>query len=141
MNRQELKDKIMGVVENNPLGALATIKDGKPWVRYMVISCQDDDFYTNSFAASRKVEQIKKDNNVHLTMGGRFDDYHTSYVNIQGTADIITDVEMKKKFWVDSLKKYFSGPEDPGYVVIKISPEFIEYMDPESMEPEVYFVK
>ena len=52
MGNEELKQKITEVIDNAQLGSVATIKDGKPWVRYMAMSRIDDsmDIYSSSFA-------------------------------------------------------------------------------------------
>ena len=139
MDKQELKNKIIEVIESSKLGSLATIKDGKPWVRYMVINHGENlDCYTTSFMGSRKIEQIKKDNNIHIAIGGNPDDFKKSYINIQAKAQIVDDLETKTKFWSDELKQFFTGPDDPNYVIIKMSPEVIEYTAGGSHQPEIY---
>jgi len=139
MEKEELRNKIIKVIEESKLGSLATIKDGKPWVRYMVIHPDEGlNLYTTTFTKSRKVEQIKKNDNIHITIGADPKNWETAYVNIQAKASVSTDLEMKKKCWCDMLKQFFSGPEDPNYAVIKISPEAIEYMSPGAHEPEIY---
>ncbi len=125
MNNKELKEKILKVVSGIKLAGFATIKDGKPWVRYVMVISKDLDFYITCSLKSRKIDQIKKNNSVHITLG--FDLANPGpYVQIPGKAEILTDKETKKSFWNDMLKTYFSGPEDPDYCVIKVKPEFIE---------------
>ena len=63
MEKEVLKGRILEVMKKYPVGSLATIKDGTPWVRYMATQPQDDlTIYTTSRLSSRKTEQIKKDN-------------------------------------------------------------------------------
>lgn len=141
MQREELKNKILKVIKQYPVGSVATIKDGKPWVRYMVMHAEEDlVLYTTSFASSRKIDQIKKNNNVHITFGADSKNWKLPYLNIDGSAEVLTDLETKKKCWHEMLKQFFEGPEDPNYVVIKISPQVIEYMLPATHQPEVYTV-
>ncbi len=142
MEREELKNKIIEVIERAQLGSVATIKDGKPWVRYMMIQHDKDlSLYSTTFANSRKVEQINKNNNIHITMGGDLKNSQSAYLNIQAKASVLTDLETKKKCWCDMLKQFFLGPEDPNYAVIKISPEVIEYTSPGAHKPEIYVVE
>jgi general stress protein 26 len=139
VEREELKNKIMKLIEEAKLGSMATIKDGKPWVRYVVIRPDKGlNFYTTTFLKSRKVEQIKKDNNVNIAIGGDPSNWEKPYLNIQATAEVLTDPESKKKCWHDMLQQFFSGPEDPNYAVIKISAQVIEYMSHGSQQPEIY---
>ena len=141
MDKQELKNKIIEVMDRGKIGSLATIKDNKPWVRYMVFGHdQGLTCYTTSFAGSRKVDQVKKDVNVHVSMGADPANYSLPYINIQAKAEVSSDLEIKKRCWSDELSKFFKGPDDPGYVVIVIKPSVIEYMSPGSMQPEVYSI-
>jgi general stress protein 26 len=134
---QKLKAKILEVMKKYPVGSVATIKDGKPWVRYMMTQPEDDlTIYTTSFVSSRKIDQIKADNNVHITYGFDPANWEQPYVQVVGTAEILTDLETKKKCWHDVLAKFFKGPEDPGFVVLKITPSLIEYMGSGAFEPE-----
>jgi len=71
MDKTELKNKISKLVSNPQMGFVATIKDGKPWVRYMMLSGEPDlTLYTSTFSSARKVEQIEKDSNVNVILGG-----------------------------------------------------------------------
>ena len=141
MEKKELKNKIIEVIEQAKLGSLATVRDGKPWVRYMVLHHGEGlSLYTTTFAKSRKVEQINKNNNIHVTVGGDPKNWKAPYVNIQAEASVLTDLETKKKCWSDMLKQFFSGPEDPNYAVIEISPKVIEYTAAGAHKPEIYVV-
>ena len=133
----ELKGKILEVLKKYPVGSVATICDGKPWVRYMMMKSREDlTLYTTTFAASRKVAQIREDNSVHVTFGADPANWKLPYINVVGTAEILTDLGTKKQCWHEMLAQFFKGPEDPNYAVIKVTPTLIEYMSPESMEPE-----
>lgn len=141
MQREELKNNILEVLKNYPVGSVATIRDGKPWVRYMAMQSEKDlTLYSTSFASSRKIDQLGKDNNVHVAFGADPKNWMLPFVNIEGTAEILTDIETKKKCWSKMLEQFFKGPEDPEYVVIKILPKTIEYTSPGAHTPEVYTV-
>ena len=139
MKTEELKNKILKVLNEYPIGAVATMKDGKPWVRYMVMKPGDDlALFSTSFASARKVGQIKKNSTINVAFGADRKNWMIPYINVDGTAEVLTDIETKKKCWDDHLKQFFKGPEDPNYVVIKVIPESIEYMNPGVFEPEIY---
>ncbi|MDP8258319.1 MAG: pyridoxamine 5'-phosphate oxidase family protein [Candidatus Aadella gelida] len=139
MENKELKGKILDVIKKYPVGALGTIKDGSPWVRYMAMNPEDDlTLYTTSFALSRKIDQIKNNNRVNVVFGADSQDFTLPYVNVNGQAEILTDKESKEKCWCEMLEQFFSGPDDPNYVVIRITPGSIEYMEHGAHEPIVY---
>jgi general stress protein 26 len=98
MQKQELKEKILDVVRKCPVGSIATLKDGKPWVRYMVMQPQEDlTLYTTTFALARKVSQIKKDENVHVIFGFDPKNWTLPFINVEGKAEVLTDPLTKKK--------------------------------------------
>ncbi|MFQ5953090.1 MAG: pyridoxamine 5'-phosphate oxidase family protein [Candidatus Omnitrophota bacterium] len=139
MQKEELKSKIFEVMKNYPIGSVATIKDGNPWVRYMAMHPEGDlTIYAPTFASSRKIGQIKKNNNVHIAFGADPKNWMLPYINVIATAEVLTDLETKKKCWDDLLAQFFKDPEDPDYVVIKATPSMIEYWATGAMEPEIY---
>jgi general stress protein 26 len=108
---------------------MATVyEDGVPWVRYVTVMADDD--LTLRFGTdrnSRKVAQIRKNPEIHLTLGVYDPDNVESYIQVQGRAEITDDPETKKATWCDFLEKIFSGTDDPDYKVCKITPYRIEY--------------
>jgi general stress protein 26 len=140
---EDLRQKIIDVIDNGKLASVATVKDGKPWVRYMAFGRSGDglELFSATFANSRKVLQVKNDKNIHLTFGGDSTNCMKPYINVVGTAEILDDDGAKNAVWCDELANYFQGPDDPNYVVLKVSPETIEYSDPTTgPQPEVFNV-
>jgi general stress protein 26 len=126
---EELKEKILKIFDGKKLACLATIRKGKPWVRYVMVSGKELDLYFTSGISARKIDDIKNNNNVHLTFGFDQSNYTSPYVQVAGKAEIITDNNLKKEFWNDMLKTYFKGPDDPNYCVVKVKPELIELVE------------
>jgi len=137
----DIKQKVIDMLKTPQLSSMATITlDGKPWTRYIMIQ-SDDTFDIRSAVCleSRKIDQIKKNPEVHLTFG--INDPHDltkPYVQIQGTARITSDQEEKNNYWFDMLSAIFTGPEDPKYAIMIISPYRIEFNNPGSMVPEIW---
>ena len=126
-----LKDRILAVFDGRPtLSCLATITpDGRPWVRYVVTQASDDmTFRCTSFINARKVDQIARCPQAHLTCGitdpARFGD---SYLQIEGRAEFTTDKDERHAFWRDRLKVLFDGPDDPRYGIVTLRAHRIEY--------------
>lgn len=141
MEKEVLRSKIIDVLKRSSLAAVATVRDGNPWVRYMMIMRgQGLSLWTTTFAQSRKVQDIKNNKNVSLTVGGDEKDFTAPYISIQASAEVFTEMETKKAYWNDMLKAWYSGPEDANLAIIIISPRIIEYMSGDSMVPEVYVV-
>ena len=139
-SKNELKEKIGAKLTGPTLCAMATItEDGKPWVRYVMLSADERlTMWGATFASFRKVGQIRKNPEVHLTTGAKDMETAQSYLQIQARAEVLTDGETKKAFWNDYLKNIFTGPDDPNYVVLRIVPYRIEYCKMDRSPAEVW---
>jgi len=135
-----LRNKILRVIKGSKLSSLATIANGRPWVRYAVSHNQglNLNLYICTYRDSRKVRQIEKNPNVHVTIGGDIDNPEAPYVQIVAKARVRSDKALRKKYWQNFMKKYYSGPDDPQYVILELKPELIEYMSSEMRLPQIY---
>lgn len=135
----DLKDRVLEVIAGPSIMALATLtEDGKPWVRYVVpVADRDLNLRFSTFLGSRKVAQITRDPNVHLTGGGGTLEGIRPWVQVVGVAEVSSDPELKSAMWNEMLSAYFSGPDDPDYCVVTVRPTRIEYLGGDTSEPEV----
>lgn len=137
----EVRQNVIEMLRTPQLSNMATITlDSKPWTRYIMIQ-SDNDFNLRSAVClqSRKIEQIKKNPEVHLTFGVNDPtDLSKPYVQIQGTAKVTSDQEEKNSYWFDMLSAVFSGPDDPNYSIMIIEPYRVEFNKPGVMTPEVW---
>jgi general stress protein 26 len=137
--KMDLKERIHDVLKEYPMAALATVtQDGRPWVRYIMIDADRDLHirFTTSLH-SRKVAHIQRNPEVHLTCGAALLDSMAPYLQIQAKATMTREEGLRKRMWTDTLKKYFSGPDDPDYCVGIIEPYRIEYYNM-TITPEVW---
>jgi general stress protein 26 len=105
----------------------------------LVVSHNDNlMLYVSSYASSRKVGEIKKNPHVHAVVAKDLTQMRTSYVQIAASAKIRFDKAARKKCWHPYMSKYYSGIDDPEYVIIEIKPNYIEYWDSEFKESEIY---
>jgi general stress protein 26 len=139
-NMTDLEKKIHMVLEKPQLASLATLtEDGKPWVRYVMVKCTEKfHLFFCTDINTRKAQQIMKNPEVHLTCGDLDPPDSSVYLQIQGKAVIQSDRETKVAFWNDEWFRYFKGPDDPNYVMVKIEPYQIEYNSPGSPIPETW---
>jgi len=110
--------------ETTFLCALATIVgDGRPRVRTMR-GAIDDELVLRcpTFIGTDKVDQIRANPEVHVTCGDTDSTRPGSYLQIEGRAEISTETADRLAAWNDHLAKWFSGPDDPNYAVVKVSP-------------------
>ena len=135
-----LKEKISTILSPLQLSSVATItEEGKPWVRYMMtIGADDLSIRFATFAQSRKVAQIAANPEVHITLGVTDPGVMITYLQIQGRARFSTETADRNGFWSEMLAEYFSGPDDPNYGVIIVTPYRIELATPGTHTPEVW---
>jgi len=136
----DLKKRIYGAIKKPQIMPLATVtEDEKPWVRYITGWGSEDltiRFITS--LQSRKVGQIKRNPEVHLTCGAQTAESTENYLQISGRARFTTDKKERQRFWKDELKAYFSGPDDPTYCICVIKPYRIESYGMTQSGPEVW---
>ncbi len=93
-------------------------------------------FYTD--IRSIKVEEVATEHQVHLTYAHPGKE---SYMDVWGTATIVTDKKQIKDKWSAFLKAWFpNGVDDPNIALLKIVPNESYYWDSESGKM-VQFIK
>jgi general stress protein 26 len=136
----DLAQRIFTIIKEPHLAGFATItEDGKPWVRYVIPHASGDlTIRFSTFIGSRKVAQLKKNPEVHLTCGVTDLATAQTYLQIQGKAELSTDKAEREAFWNDYLTRYFKGPDDPNYGIIIVKPYLIELYTMGNFKPEVW---
>jgi general stress protein 26 len=136
----DLKEMIYDIMKGYQIVSLATVtEDGKPWVRHVLMVGEKD--FTMKFTTSmksRKVNHIKNNGEVHILCGVSSLETAKQYLQIQGKAIISSDAALRKEMWKDFMTKYFSGPDDPDYVVGIVKPYHIELFTLPSRKPEIW---
>jgi len=139
MEDEQIKEKIIDIIKKYPIAALATVEGDEPRARYISIETDEDlNLVAFTFTQSRKVAQIKDNKNVYLLFGADPREEKNPCVNIEATAEICLDMDARRQFWQEAFGDYFSGPEDPNYAIIRISPRRIEYYGSYEKEPDIY---
>jgi len=142
-NSGEVEKKIRAIFASPQVAALATVTgEGKPWVRYVTVRLSDGmmlRFVTD--AGSRKVAHIRGLPEVHLVCGSLQPPEDSAYLQIAGRAEVSGDPEEKRSLWNEELRRYFKGPDDPNYVVVRVRPSLIEYYDPHNLTPQIWTPK
>lgn len=107
-----------------PMATVEVEDDGTLW------------FYTD--IRSIKVEEVEAHHDVHLVYAHPGKD---SYLDVWGTASVVTDRQQIKDKWTPMVKVYFSqGAEDPNLALLKVTPQDCYYWDNETGKM-VYFLK
>ncbi len=102
-----------GRFRGRPMRASQTAFDGTLW------------FFTR--AGSPKMGEVAGDDRVLLAYADPDDQ---TYVSIFGSAEIVRDVETRKRLWSEPLRAWFpKGAEDPEVALLKVTCLGAEYWD------------
>ena len=106
------------------LCSLATVgSDGAPRVRFVRAKLDSGVILRiPTFLETQKVSNVRADPRVHITCGDTDAERPGTYFQIDGTAEIATDGAEREAAWTPRLAKWFSGPEDANYAVVKVAP-------------------
>ncbi|WP_284141328.1 MULTISPECIES: pyridoxamine 5'-phosphate oxidase family protein [unclassified Virgibacillus] len=137
MDQQSLKASIEKIMDESYVGTLATVKQNKPFTRYMTFQHQDLKLYTATSKATDKTEEIEENPYVHVLLGYEGEGFGDDYVEYEGKATINTSQELKDKLWNDYMENWFDGPTDENFVVLEIEPKQIQLMNKKGEAPQV----
>lgn len=136
----DLKQRIYETAKDMQLINVATItEDGRPWVRYVMGKADKElVFRFCTFLESRKVHQLKKNPNIHISLGVQNLETASNWLQVAGSAEVTTDESERHSFWFEDLKNYFSGPDDPNYCIVIVRPSMIEFGTMGNPVPETW---
>jgi uncharacterized pyridoxamine 5'-phosphate oxidase family protein len=103
------------------MGYLATVDGDQPRVRTMMPILKDDGrLLMATFSNTKKLGQIAKNSKVEIC----FVDRKLSHCRIEGRASVSGDQALKEELWNKQpmLRQFYSGPEDPNFILIVVSP-------------------
>lgn len=124
---ENLLSQVFDVINKDLVGVLTTVQDNKPHARYMMFFHDEKKLYTATNIHTHKVEEINNNPNVHVLLG--YTQENHTYIELQGTASVVTDDALKQKYWSEKLKPWLEGPDDPNYCLLEITPNHIELIE------------
>ncbi len=122
------KDVVRQMVLDAGMGYLATCEGDQPRVRAMMPILRDDGtLLAATFPNTQKVPQIKKNPKFEMC----FVDRKLSHCRFEGKAAVSDEMALKEELWNKQmmLRQFFSGPQDPGFVLIVFTPTRVAMMD------------
>jgi len=131
------KKSALKILKESYVGTMATIQENKPHTRYMTFFNDEFILYTVTSKQTEKVDELEANPHTHILIGYEGEGFGDDFLEIQGTVTISSDETMKEKVWNKMLKPWFSGPEDPNLVVLKVTPDTIRLMNKKGEEPKV----
>ncbi len=127
MDNRELEQTIIKVLDNNKFGSFGTIEAGnKPKVRYMAVYHEELNIYLATSRKTHKVEELQDNPHAFLLLG-----YEAGggkdVLGIEATVAVTENEGLRSKVWSKELEQWFTGPDDPDYVILRLTPTRMEY--------------
>lgn len=132
----DAKETARKILDESYVGTMATVEQGKPFSRYMTFFNEDFTLYTATSRETDKVEELEKNPNTHILIGYDGDGFGDEYLEIMGTVTISDEDSLKEKVWNEHMKPYFTGPDDPDLVILRVTPESMRLMNKKGEEPK-----
>jgi len=131
MARDDVRKSVIDLIIRNRYAKLITFgPDGSPRGRIMTNLPVGRDliiWFATGLSTS-KIRDIRRNAAVAVFVDDPDDQTNAS---ISGTAEIVTDDRLRRKFWRDGFGFFFpGGPTDSDYCLLKITPKTIEYLNP-----------
>ncbi|MFX1256224.1 MAG: pyridoxamine 5'-phosphate oxidase family protein [Promethearchaeota archaeon] len=141
MDDKELRKFALDLMTRTKVAFLATIdEEGLPQIRAIenlrnpdkfphsskIFIGYDDNFlvYVSTNTSSEKIKQII--NNANIAIYYCIPEEYKG-VMIRGYAEIVDDLEIKKKIWIKRMKIYYpKGIEDPDFTLLRLIPNYIK---------------
>ncbi|AXF56414.1 pyridoxamine 5'-phosphate oxidase family protein [Salicibibacter kimchii] len=137
MSSEVLKERIADVLKLNRIGVLSTIKDNRPYARYMTFHHEGFTLFTPTAEDTHKVEDIEDNPYVHILLGYEESERGEAFIEVEAEAEIATDPGDRKKAWSEKVAEKYSGPDDDRFIVLVCRPFVIRYRnddDPEAAQ-------
>ncbi|CAG9623633.1 pyridoxamine 5'-phosphate oxidase family protein [Sutcliffiella rhizosphaerae] len=134
----DLKQKITAMISNHKIGTLATIRDNRPYSRFMLFFHEELTLYCATNKNTHKMQDIHANPRVHILLGMDAVDFHKPYVEMEAEASFEDNSDLKQKFWNAKLSEWMKSPEDPDYLLLKLTPSIIRYFESAGSDPEVW---
>lgn len=138
MEQSELRKVIEDILEKSEIGTMATIRNNKPYSRYMTFFHKDLKLYTATSKETDKAEELKDNPYTHVLLGYEGDGFGDDYVEYEGKVAITHSEELKKELWNPHMEPYFNGPKDSNFIVLEIEPQRILLMNKQGVSPKVF---
>ncbi len=142
MDEKEIKEVAKELMLKAPVVYMASIdENGFPHIRAIenmksvekfphtakVLSKYDQDdlnVYISTNTSSMKVKQVKKNSaiSIYFCLPNEY-----KGIMLQGNAEFIDDIELKKKIWTEGWERYYpKGYSDPDFTILRLKPIYLK---------------
>lgn len=122
-----VQEKALHILENERIGTLATVCDGKPYARYMTFHNEGFTLYTVTAKNTEKVHDLSQNPHTHILYGYENNGLLDEFLEIEASVTEYDDATIKEQFVQQFRDDYFSDPSE--MLVLKITPTRMRIMN------------
>jgi len=138
----EVQKEVWNLLKPSQCVYLATAEGDQPRVRPVTLLDIDRKFWIATGRRSAKARQMLRNPNVEFCLP-LTETCGTGYLRIAGVATAEEDPETRRRIGdqISFLREYWSGPDDPNVILIRITRVEIEYLKPGEMTAVTFLVQ
>jgi len=138
----EVQKEVWNLLKPSQCVYLATAEGDQPRVRPVTLLDIDRKFWIATGRQSAKARQMLRNPNVEFCLP-LTETCGTGYLRIAGVATAEEDPETRRRIGdqISFLREYWSGPDDPNVILIRITRVEIEYLKPGEMTAVTFLVQ
>ncbi len=131
---ETVREQILEILNKHHIGSMVTVKDNKPYARYMTFTNDDFTLFAVTEEDSSKVLDLEKNPYTHILYGYTLEDVDAPYLEIEGKVTEFKVDELKLK-----VTNFFRGLFKKGesdMITIQIEPTRIRLMNKKGEPPQ-----
>jgi len=134
VNKEEIRNKVIGFLKNHELAVVATISDNKPEAATVgFLTDEELNFFFMSKKTSRKIENLKTNSNIAIVIGT---EKGSNTLQVEGDAKVFFDSDQEFAQVVtkiSNIEPIYYGPllkmGGTDFAIVKVKPNWIRWLD------------
>ena len=138
---EETKKEVWAYFKDMQVIYLATVEGDTPRVRPVTLIHFDKKMWVTTGSGDNKIKQINTNKNIEFCLLLKAGET-SGYIRGTGTAEIINDTKTRVLIAENTpfFKEFWEDTNDPGYALLRIHAQDIEYLKPGSLKAERFSV-
>ncbi|UTH13927.1 pyridoxamine 5'-phosphate oxidase family protein [Macrococcus equipercicus] len=124
LSHEEKRERLYELIKKNDVAMMTTLSNDKLVSRPMSYQEAEEDgnLWFITMRDTEKADELLADPRVNIAFSKE------GYISISGTARLVDDLELKKKYWNKAMDAFLNTTyDDPNVVLIKVEADSAEY--------------
>ena len=131
---ETLREQILEILNKQHIGSMVTVRDNKPYARYMTFTNEGFTLFAVTEEDSAKIWDLENNPHTHILYGYTLEDKDAPYLEIEGKVTDFKDDELKLK--VTNFFRNLFNKDASDMITIQIEPTRIRLMNKTGQPPQ-----